>query len=150
MTHDEALSKARRLIEAARQDWTDWSEETLTVWLECNCHCVFCDRDLLAERSIAFHLYSVDHLLSKDRYPEMEFEKSNWVLACRECNVLKGRWDPNREAGIYTAGHRRVLSSAERQRFVELVSKWLKTRRESDLARFSRQRQAIDVILRSR
>jgi hypothetical protein len=72
-----------------------WSVETAAIWLQSGCKGVYCDRDMLENRGIAYYFFSHDHLPPKAKYRELESELSNQVLCCRWRNGLKREWDPN-------------------------------------------------------
>jgi hypothetical protein len=89
------------LQRVAERMWKDnfffmyrWSPETLAVWLRHNCKCVYCDRDLLENRDIAYFFSDREHVLPKSKYPSLEFDPNNIVVACAACNTIKGRLEP--------------------------------------------------------
>src|SRR5579859_6300175 len=93
MNTEQAKQHSSQLL--ATRNMGTWSAETLVMWLECDCRCVYCDRDMLQDRDIAYFFSHSDHLLPKSKYPQLADDPTNRVLSCKACNTLKGDWDPS-------------------------------------------------------
>jgi len=59
----DALSLAKRLKSEHRSEMSDWSPETLAVFLNCKHRCAYCGKDVLAHDATYYYGCEVDHLL---------------------------------------------------------------------------------------
>jgi uncharacterized protein (TIGR02646 family) len=57
-------------------------------------HCAYCGKKLHSNIDA-----NIEHFKPKSIYPELEFEWSNLLLSCRECNVIKSNKFPIDENG---------------------------------------------------
>ena len=71
-----------------------WNEDSLAFALRDGCQCTYCGCGFLDDFD-RYRLWDVDHILPKSKYPELIAEPLNLVSACRVCNLVKGRYDPN-------------------------------------------------------
>jgi hypothetical protein len=130
------------------EDMKGWSAATLSIWLRDSCRCVYCDQNMLESRLITYHASCLDHLLPKSIYTEIPVEADwNLVLACQQCNILKGRWDPNTEGErLYFAG---ILGTQDRRKMIERVK--LRIRQSlADLQKiFEEQKKRINEVVSS-
>lgn len=92
-THEKALEMAKDLIDKGQMG--PWSTETTAIWLACDGKCIYCGRDLLQDRGIAYHFSNRDHILPVSARPDLVDEPTNWVLSCTGCNKEKRDWDPS-------------------------------------------------------
>jgi 5-methylcytosine-specific restriction endonuclease McrA len=143
MNEKDAQSLAKKLKERhAIAEAMFWSEEALEIWLRCDCRCVYCGRDMLASRDIAYQFSSTaEHLLPKSKNRGLEAERSNLVLSCRPCNHLKGTWDPNLDGeSIYADGQ---LREEQRQELIQRVKAYLNPLRKKNEDHFVQEKNAI-------
>lgn len=126
-----------------------WSAPTLSIWLRDACKCVYCGQDMLKSRAIAYHGYCLDHLLPKRKYAELAQADWNTVLACRQCNGVKARWDPNTEGGetIYSRGKALSVQDSQRIELIERCRRYITDRRAELETIFSGQKQLIHRVL---
>ena len=68
------------------EEWTAWT------WAHAEGRCVYCFRDLIADR-FGYFCGEMDHLIPKQRLKQLELPE-NLVLACRRCNKIKGTYNP--------------------------------------------------------
>jgi hypothetical protein len=99
---DELLRVARGMCESGPAFMRHWPPEVLAIWLRYGCRCAYCDRDLLESRGIAYCFSDREHVLPKCKYPSLESDLANLVVACAACNTIKGDWDPNKERPLVT------------------------------------------------
>jgi uncharacterized protein (TIGR02646 family) len=57
-------------------------------------HCAYCGKKLSSNIDA-----NIEHFKPKSVYPDLEFEPSNLLLSCRECNVIKSNHFPLNESG---------------------------------------------------
>ena len=81
------LDIAKRLM-----DECGWNRAIAEAFAWAGGKCEYCGCDLLHDR-LRYAVGELDHLLPKAKYPDLEDETDNWVLACRLCNTIKGRHD---------------------------------------------------------
>ena|SRR5438552_1916208 len=142
---------AKKAEDLAKKLWANttlgdfWSEEALVSWLRCDCKCAYCKEDMLKSRDVAyFFSTTLEHLLPKKKYPGLEKEPSNLVLACRACNSRKGQWDPNRDGEpIYTASEGTQLTEEQRQELIERAKKYIKTKQVEHEKLFSQEKKLL-------
>ncbi len=111
------------------------------MWLRDKGRCVYCDTPLLVSRNIAYGFATIDHLLPRHSYKELENEVSNWVLSCRACNGAKRRWDPNGAAKVYKGES--TLSDEQRAALIAAVKQRLSERDPHKEERFLKEREPI-------
>jgi Zn ribbon nucleic-acid-binding protein len=87
------LMVADELLADARME--GWSRDSVAIWIRDACRCVFCGHDMTADRNALIHVQQNEHLLPVKKYPHLEAPLWNRSLACKDCNCLKGTWDPN-------------------------------------------------------
>lgn len=125
-----------------------WSRETLAIWLRDKYKCVFCTKDLLESYDVAYHGASVDHLLPKIDYRDLENVESNKVLCCRACNCLKRDWDPNigdpnmGDTPVYVAGSG-TLDDEQRSELIGRATRYIESKRKPRAANFEKERDLL-------
>lgn len=127
----------------------EWYEGTLASWLRQGCKCAYCDCNLLSSRDAAYFGWCNEHILPKSQYPALADSEWNTVLACRPCNQLKARWDPNGEESgerVYTTG---ALTQEQAATLIGRVRTRIQDRRKVIELRFQQQRSAIENALRT-
>jgi HNH endonuclease len=127
---------------------TSWSRETLAVWLRDQCKCVYCGKYALESYDMAYHGASVDHLLPRSDYRELENTEWNQVLACRACNCIKRDWDPNKNDDgtlVYVSG-RETISDEQRSGLIRRAREYIQKTRAIRQKHFESER---DLILNS-
>jgi 5-methylcytosine-specific restriction endonuclease McrA len=77
---------------------SEWSDETLAIWLRDGCRCVYCSVDMLQNRQHFVNLQHREHLLPDCHYKMLAKYPENIVLSRASCNSLKATWDPNKQA----------------------------------------------------
>ena len=80
--------KAQTLI-----DKYGWHQGLAKAMEDSNGYCRYCNKNLLVNR-IAYFSITLDHLLPKSKYPEIEANLENHVLSCNACNFIKKDFDP--------------------------------------------------------
>lgn len=70
----------------------DFHPLTAKIYVKYNGKCAYCGLDLL-ETTVKYHSGTIDRLLPKSKYPELEWEESNLALSCFSCSNLKGEYD---------------------------------------------------------
>ena len=100
MRHDIEELERVALDMCLRNDFMHrWGKYSLAAWLRYGCECAYCGRSMIEDRGTAYFLGCVEHILPKSKYPGLENQFTNYALACRYCNQVKLRWDPNEESG---------------------------------------------------
>ena len=140
-----AKEAAIRLLETRKMG--TWSLETLTMWLEADCGCVYCERYMLEDRGIAYFFSHGDHILPKEKYRQLRTAHSNLVLSCQSCNTLKCDWDPNSSGEIVIEPARNELSLDERSLFIGKIRYRLEQLRTINEAQFKIEKKAIEDCL---
>lgn len=107
MESNDPDQNLREIAEWLQQTGGFWGTfgtlEPLMAWLRQGGRCAYCDKDLVVEERMINGRCSTDHLLPARRYPQLDWKSDridckdfrNAVTACRDCNGLKGSWDPN-------------------------------------------------------
>ncbi len=119
----------------------NWPLRTLEIWLRDECKCVYCERNMIENREITYFCSSLDHLLPVHKYEPLKDEAWNQVLACRNCNGLKGKFDPAKD-GIPTDKEHRL-------ELIEHTKGYIAKRKEHWEAVFAREKQKIQDALGS-
>ena len=86
--------------------------------LETNCHCEYCDRDLLASFN-DYDSWQIDHIIPSSQNGKHVYE--NMAVCCKTCNFLKLDYIPNgntREERVADA--KRYLDTKRKTRNEEL------------------------------
>ena len=125
-----------------------WDPPTLAIWLRDGCRCAYCGKDMLACRDTASFGSSIDHLLPKAKYPELEHVSWNCLLACSGCHARKQDWDPNLAEGyspVYVRSGR-ALADPDRYELVTRTRSYLSTQKLPEKANFEKER---DLLLRT-
>jgi hypothetical protein len=141
MNTSEAKEVAAKLV--ASREMGSWSQETLTTWLEFDCRCAYCDRDLLKDRGIAYFFSHSDHVLPQSKYPQLINTPTNRVLSCRSCNTIKGDWNPNSANKIVIEPTRSHLTPEERSMLIVATREWLKPMSERNEKQFEIEKKTI-------
>lgn len=86
--------------------------------------CEYRDRDLLGSLAAYYWNWETDHVVP--RSADGADDASNWALACRLCNQLKGAWDPRPTAATtardaLVAAARAYLATRRAERELELA-----------------------------
>jgi hypothetical protein len=115
MSEENLRKIAQGLMNKEPTYWGDFPEPFLMAWLDATRHrpdhavlCQYCDLPLMSVEPTSFRHGTVDHLLPKRRYKELELDRLNGVPCCYRCNAVKGRWDPNGEDPVYSPGKGRL------------------------------------------
>ncbi len=149
---------ARRLLEIAKKlkhdvAFESWSTQQVFIWLRDDCRCGYCGEDLLLNRSVAYCMGKLDHLLpkSKPQYRHLENELWNLVLCCGDCNSLKSTWDPNTDGGtpVYFGSDKAPANGDKiRMELIRRTADYLLVKREPLLVRFVREQLLMRRELR--
>jgi HNH endonuclease len=131
----------------ATGNFSNWSIETLTTWLECDCRCAYCGHDMLQNRDIAYFFSHSDHILPQCKHPQLGDAPSNRVLSCKACNTMKRDWDPNSKGEVVIEPTRNQLTSEERLRFIARTREWLGPLRARNEKQFNIEKEAIEKCL---
>ena len=143
------------LQRVAERMWKDnfffmyrWSPETSAVWLRHNCKCVYCDRDLLENRDIAYFFSDREHVLPKSKYPSLEFDPNNIVVACAACNTIKGDWNPNGQMPLveYDVQH---LTDSQREELVTRSRHYVEMKKAETEPEFRQEKELILAFLKN-
>jgi hypothetical protein len=107
MTEDNLRRVAKSLMQEEPTYWGDFPEAFLMAWLadrhsDRTVVCAYCDLPLMSTEPTSFRHGTVDHLLPKSRYRQLELDQLNIVPCCYRCNAVKGRWDPNERDPVYS------------------------------------------------
>jgi len=121
----------------------DWTEKHLLTWLRDGGKCTYCHVNLLENRGIAYYFYSYDHVLPKHRYPKFEHVPENLVLSCRECNAIKGKFDPNKKSPIFNAESGESPNDAGWRELVRRAAAHVRETRPQREQQFDKGRKAI-------
>lgn len=141
------LPVAHELISEHQEILTpDWCDTTLAIWLRDRGHCVYCGFDLLRDRNFAYHFSCLDHVLPRSKYPALEHDLGNQVLACGSCNRVKRQWDPN-EAGDVCDG-KQPLTDDQRRLLVTRVIAYLRQWADARNVKFEQERRLIAGALK--
>lgn len=102
MSRDEAIEK---LVETG-----SWGPVDADLGIDSDFKCQYCNKDLLSSVD-NYKEWQTDHLIPSSA--DGADSKENYVICCRTCNFIKGRWNPAIE---YTNHHpsREQLISASR------------------------------------
>jgi hypothetical protein len=125
----------------------DWGVRDLAIWLRDGCRCVYCGKDMLESYDAVFYGGSLDHLLPKGEYREIEDVDWNRVLSCRACNTIKNIFDPNKTGDLYLKGTKSISDSA-RYALIDRVKAFIDEKRLPK-DRFHQQRDLILKALRT-
>lgn len=68
-----------------------WGEQDAELGLEADFSCQYCGKDLF-ESVDSYKEWQTDHLIPVSSGGEDS--KDNYVICCRTCNFIKGRWNP--------------------------------------------------------
>lgn len=103
--------------------WGDFPISFLMAWLEDRREdnsvvCAYCDLPLMSFEPKSFRNGTVDHLLPKNKYVDLQWCQSNGVPCCYRCNAVKGFWDPNGFDSLYTPGSG-PLSPEQRRELIQ-------------------------------
>ena len=81
---------ASRLI-----DELNFDNDTAWAWAHAGGRCVYCFRDLIADR-FGYFCGEMDHLIPNQRLEQLKLHElpENLVLACHRCNKIKGTYNP--------------------------------------------------------
>lgn len=71
-----------------------WGEPDASMGLAADFRCQYCDKDLLASVD-NYKGWQTDHLIPASSGGLDEI--NNYVICCRTCNFIKGRWNPQTE-----------------------------------------------------
>ena len=112
---------AKQLRKQAPEEFRDWSDEALAVWLKTKCRCAYCDRALLDDRGLAYYFSTIDHILPISKYGWLAEKIWNKVLSCRSCNLIKRDFNPVVDSYNFE-------SSPEPS--VEKVNEWIRVSRK--------------------
>lgn len=83
------MSKARMIEELVATGV--WGPDDAKRGLAANFSCLYCDKDLLGSVD-NYKEWQTDHLVpSSAGGPD---EEDNYVVCCKTCNFIKGRWNP--------------------------------------------------------
>lgn len=138
-------------METAKQLWIthkatwrvwQWGEADLVIWLRDGCRCVYCGRDMLSDRGIAYCLYHYDHLLpvSNPKYSNLSNAIWNKVLACKACNSWKHTFDAAEAGGI-------TPTEDFRDRLIEQARGFIRDRKRDAEALFVKEREILTDAL---
>jgi hypothetical protein len=94
---------------------------------------------MLQDFIITYHAYCYEHLLPEERYKDLATVSWNKVLACRDCNARKGRFDP--------AGSDIPPTVESRDRLVERVRDYIRPSRIRDEALYLQEREVLRSAL---
>lgn len=86
-------------------------------------------------------------MLPKSKYPPLELELSNLVVACAACNTAKGDWDPNKEQPLVAHDVRR-LTDSQRDELVARSRRYVETKRTETERDFGKEKELILAFLR--
>lgn len=103
------------------------------MWLRDGGRCVYCNRDLLEFRRTAYHDQCKEHVLPARKYKIHDWW--NLVLSCRECNSLKGQYDPNKTG--------RPVSELDRDEYILEAKRRVDERRAKLDLRYDVERRAV-------
>lgn len=116
--------------------------EALMGWLHAGERCVYCGLTLVEARRMIDGSATADHLLPKNKYPELDFanrtltfrDPLNAVPACGGCNTVKRSWDPNTMAvgrpQLYHSGKHTRLTCEMQEEFIRRATTFINGRRE--------------------
>jgi hypothetical protein len=137
LPEDQLLALAQSLI-ADRDVMRDWTLDHMILWLRHHGPCEYCGFDLLQSRGMAYQYWTIDHILPQAKYPDFAATKWNWALCCRECNALKGQYDPSvaEELALPTPEQHRAI-------WVERSRREIEKKREPAHKRFAEERRRI-------
>ncbi len=124
----------------------EWSAAAIAGWMRDGLVCVYCGRDMLESYDVVYHGYATDHLLPVSKYPELDSQAWNLVLACRACNSFKLAYDPN-DPPIYIPGQQLTLEV--RSELLDRAKKYIKEKRQHREMRFQKEKQAIQRAVKS-
>jgi HNH endonuclease len=119
----------------------NWAPRVREIWLRDECKCVYCARDMIENREIAYFFSSMDHLLPVHKYKDLKDQFWNQVLACRNCNGLKGRFDPAKNGIPKDEEHRPEL--------IEHAREYIARRKKELEAVFVVEKQMLEDALAS-
>ncbi len=125
---------------------TYWSVPGLAGWMRDGLVCVYCGRDMLESYDVTYHGYATDHLLPASKYPELDSQAWNLLLACRACNSFKLDYDPNNPP-IYIPGQQ--PTPEVRPELLNRAKKHVKEKRQAREMLFQKEQQAIQRAVKS-
>jgi 5-methylcytosine-specific restriction endonuclease McrA len=121
----------------------NWNVEDWAVYIRDGCQCVYCGLDGKAGFAIWRQL-DMDHLIPKSRGGTND--RSNKVVTCVRCNLMKGSYDPRGyEPNAITVSE--PLNDDDRNRLIALARKNIERNQRDWLEDF---RLMLDEIVRTR
>jgi 5-methylcytosine-specific restriction endonuclease McrA len=72
----------------------NFSEAAASIYSKCHFRCQYCGFDGLSSVD-AYWSLQVDHILPKSKYPDLEKDLKNQILACTVCNTFKDNFNPS-------------------------------------------------------
>jgi hypothetical protein len=127
-----------------------WADLTLAIWLREGCKCIYCGRDMLQDRDVAYNWQCLEHVLPKGKYPQLANCEDNWVLACNPCNAFKYAWDPNkqsRDGRQIVDDHATSVTPEQRSELIARASRYVRSRRTPLESQFVDEKAAIKAAL---
>ena len=123
MAENSLRRVAKSLMQEEPTYWGDFPEAFLMAWLadrrsNQTVLCAYCDLPLMTAEPTSFRNGTVDHLLPKRRYKQLEYEQSNGVPCCYRCNAVKGSWDPNERDAVYSQNDGDHLTKEQRDTLI--------------------------------
>ncbi|MDP5291869.1 HNH endonuclease signature motif containing protein [Oceanimonas sp. CHS3-5] len=86
-----------------------WGEPDASMGLAADFRCQYCGKDLLASVD-NYKEWQTDHLVPSSSGGLDEI--SNYVICCRTCNFIKGRWNPQSEyVGVIPTREQLIISA---------------------------------------
>jgi hypothetical protein len=119
----------------------------LEIWLRDECRCVYCRRNLLQERDIAYFFYHYDHILPQSRHPALQDAIWNKVLACHACNVWKHEFDPSFGGFGITRTEAIPPTEEYRDKLIERARIYIQVQKGPEEALFAQEREIIIAAL---
>ena len=107
------------------RDTRGWHEGLARATAKAKGICSYCEENLMTSR-VGYSSITLDHLLPKSLYPELEEHPNNHVLSCASCNTMKRTWNPIRdgeEALKMLENHREELISRVQESLTEAIEK---------------------------
>jgi len=122
-----------------------YNDATAKAYVEARGLCTYCCQDGFSSPA-GFWSSHIDHLLPKNKYPELKLEPLNCVYCCLRCNIWKGSMDPLehwKQSGEDVSDPLKFLRE-RRQEIIGFVKLWLKEKRSRDAEEY----QKITALIR--